>query len=197
MTEHTDRRGRRYPARTRLLTPLLLATCLGIAVPSHASENTVLYIQPVLSRGPVTYSIGLYSSVEFPMRDEVATLSIGGKSFINSSYVQGGDLHTIIFSLTQSQFQSLKNGDQMVVYYGQSDASDPAAQWVFGTFQGVTRSTITKTIGTIQTISTPIQVIGAPISDVLVPSVTKAGRVKKVTPTNTKKTPTATKGSHQ
>jgi hypothetical protein len=139
MTEHPNCRARRTHAWAAAVLPLLLAAYLGGATPSHAApRNTIRYIQPVVSRGHVTtYAVCLYSTTEFPMRNEVITLSIGGKTFINSSYVQGGDLHTILFSLTQSDYQALKNGDPVAVFYGQNDALNPAAQWSFGTLSGL------------------------------------------------------------
>lgn len=136
MTEHLKRRPQRARAWT---TTLLLVACAASAAPSYAaSANIIRYIQPVVSRGHViTYAVCLHSTAEFPMRNEVITLSIGRKTFINSSYVQGGDLHTIIFSLTQNDYQALKNGDPVSVFYGQSDAFNTAAQWSFGTLHGL------------------------------------------------------------
>lgn len=146
MLENPNRRARRTHARTAALLPLLVAACLGSAAPSHAAaRNTLRYIQPVVSRGhATTYDVCLYSTAEFPMRDEVVTLAIGGQAFINSRYLQGGDLHTIIFSLTQSQYLSLHNGDPIAVYYGQGDASLSTAQWSFGTLRGVPAPPATK-----------------------------------------------------
>ena len=160
MTEHTNRRTRRH-AWTAAALPLLLAACLQGAAPSQAApRNTIRSIQPIVSRGRVTtYAVCLYSTTEFPMRNEVITLSIGGKTFINSSYVQGGDLHTIIFSLTQSDYLALKNGDPVAVFYGQSDASNPAAQWNFGALSGLPRTIAIKTAAAAPLLSRPAEAV--------------------------------------
>ncbi len=139
MTDYCELRARRMPAWKAGALPLLLAACVAGAAPSQAApRNTIRYIQPVISRGHVTtYAVCLYSTAEFPMRDEVITLSIGSKTFINSSYVQGGDLHTIIFTLSPSDYQGLKNGDPVAVFYGQGDSFNTASQWSFGTLSGL------------------------------------------------------------
>lgn len=138
MTALTERRPKRTLARRRALLPTLLFCLLplGAALPAGADtpQNSIRSIRTVLTGGRlITYDITVTSSAEFPMNDAVVTLSIGGKEFINSSYAPGGTLNTLVFSLTRREFQSLKNGAPVAVYYGQDNAAIPAAHWNFGT----------------------------------------------------------------
>ena len=137
MIESPERRAKRLPARIGALLPALIVCLLplnaafsaGAAIP----KNSIRSIRTVHTGRITTYDITLTSASEFPMNDSVVTLSIGGKEFINSSYAPGGTLNTLVFSLTRSQFQSLKSGAAVVVYYGGDNAAIPAAQWNFGT----------------------------------------------------------------
>lgn len=145
MTTRSERRGWRPSAarRARLLLPAalcLLALAFSSACYAWADalpgtpQNSIRSIRTVLTGGRLTtYNITLTSSAEFPMNDAVVTLSIGGKEFINSGYGTDGTLHTLVFSLTRTEFQSLKNGASVVVYYGADNAAIPEAQWNFGT----------------------------------------------------------------
>ena len=127
-----------FPSRT---FPALLAAAfacllpLSAALPARADapKNSIVAIRSVVDgRRPATYNITVTSTAEFPMNNSVVTLSIGGQEFINSSYAPGGTLNTLVFSLTRSQFLSLKSGASVVVYYGADNAALPAAQWSFG-----------------------------------------------------------------
>lgn len=161
MTALTERRATRAPARSRALLPALLFCLLplGAAAPAGADapQNSIRSIRTVHTGRLVTYDITVTSSAEFPMNDSVVTLSIGGKEFINSSYAPGGTLNTLVFSLTRSQFQSLKNGAPVAVYYGQDNAAIPAAQWNFGTLdmglldKGTISATPTRPVTTVVT----------------------------------------------
>lgn len=132
----------------RLKRPVLLAAALACLLPLSAPpptradapkssvaalKNSIVAIRSVVDgRRPTTYTITLTSTAEFPMTNSVVTLNIGGQEFINSSYAPGGSLNTLVFSLTRSQFSSLKSGAPVVVYYGADNAALPAAQWSFG-----------------------------------------------------------------
>ncbi len=133
----------------RALLPALALCLLPLGSVFAAPTNTIQSIKTVQTRvvqirAPqsraalavalvTTYDVTVSSTDDFPMNDSVVTLSIGGKEFINSSYGLGGTLKTLVFSLTRPQFQSLKTGDPVLVYYGQDNAALPAAQWGFGT----------------------------------------------------------------
>lgn len=192
MTALTGRRAKRTLAWSRALLPTLLFCLLplGGVCPASAAPplNSIRSIRTVVTGGRViTYDITLTSSAEFPMNDSVVTLSIGGKEFINSSYGTDGTLNTLVFSLTRSQFQSLKNGAPVVVYYGADNAAIPAAQWNFGTLdlglldQG---TIITRPIRPVMTVGTPVTVVGTPVT------ATMTAAVKTMT-TLTAKTMTA------
>ena len=133
MTE-SSRRRTTHSSVWRAALALLLLGSTG-ALHAASQTNYLRFVRPVLTKGTIlTYNIYLYSSTEFPMRDEIATLAIGKKQFINSSYTQGGNLHTICFTLTKSQYEGLVSGNVMAVFYGQYDANNPPAQWNFGRF---------------------------------------------------------------
>ena len=61
--------------------------------------------------------IDIASDTIFPVRDEPATLHIGGQSFQLSGH-RNGDLHTIFFVMDQGEFAALPNGASVVVTYG-------------------------------------------------------------------------------
>lgn len=118
----------------RMLLPALLLCLFPLKAAFCAPQNAVTAIKTVRSNPSiVTYNITVTSTDEFPMNDSVVTLSVGGKEFINSSYGPDGTLHSLVFSLTRTQFLGLKTGDPVLVYYGASNAALSAAQWDFGT----------------------------------------------------------------
>ena len=65
--------------------------------------------------------IEIASAEVFPVRDAMLTLRIGEKYFTLSRYV-GGDLHRVVFSLTDAEFASLSAGDPIMVQYGMRTA---------------------------------------------------------------------------
>ena len=65
--------------------------------------------------------IEIASAEIFPVRDAMLTLRIGAKYFTLSRYV-GGDLHRVVFSLTDAEFASLSAGDPIMVQYGMQTA---------------------------------------------------------------------------
>lgn len=148
MTALPSRQARTLAWSRALLPAAALLGLLPLAA-SAAPTNTVQSIQTVQTRAVqpqapksraalavalvTTYSITVTSTDDFPMNNSVVTLNIGGKAFINSSYGPGGTLKTLVFSLTRTEFQGLKTGDPVLVYYGQDNAAIPAAQWGFGT----------------------------------------------------------------
>lgn len=67
--------------------------------------------------------IEVSSRQEFPVRNELTVLRIGGKDFKLSQYPLNGDTGTLIFTLTSQEFAQLSNGDPVTVQYG-SDASN-------------------------------------------------------------------------
>ena len=133
MTALTSRQAKRPLAWSRVLLPAVFLGLLPLSV-SAAPTNTVNAIQTMHSSASVTfYSIAVTSTDDFPVTDSIVTLRIGSKEFTNSTYGSGGTLKTLVFNLTSAEFLSLSSGDKMVVYYGQDNASIPAAQWDFGT----------------------------------------------------------------
>lgn len=83
------------------------------------------------SSGPPV-EIQVDSTKEFPVRDAVVVLNIGGKEFTMSRSPEDGSLNTLIFTVSASDWASLKSGDSMAVYFGQDDVKNPEARWNFG-----------------------------------------------------------------
>ena len=115
------------------LLPLSALPAAQADTPQNTITNTIAALKTVRTGRLLTYNIVVSSTAPFPMRDEVVTLSVGGREFINSSYVSGGTLNTLVFSLTAKEFAALPTGAPVRVYYGHDDAALPAAQWDFGT----------------------------------------------------------------
>lgn len=136
-------------AWSRTLLPaaalLGLLPLAAIAAPTNTVQSIVtVQTRAVQTQAPksraalaaalvTTYSITVTSTDDFPMTDSIVTLNIGGKEFTSSAYGPGGAMNTLVFSLTLAQFQSLSNGEKIALYYGQDNATIPAAQWSFGT----------------------------------------------------------------
>ena len=146
MTLRSECRAKRPLAPDRAPSPL---AALGVSIlasvsvsgltpaladaPAGGHQGKIVSMQTVHTGRLISYDITVTSPDEFPMRDEIVTLSVGGETFSNSHYIPGTDLNTLVFSLTQQQFQSLPTGTAAVVYYGQDDAGILKAQWVLGT----------------------------------------------------------------
>jgi hypothetical protein len=77
-----------------------------------------LPVVPQLGNSPGV-EIEIASSQIFPVRDAMLALRIGSEDFVLSHYV-GGDLHRVVFSLTDAEFASLSSGDSVVVHYGKT-----------------------------------------------------------------------------
>ena len=178
MTSPAKRRARRLPAPSRVLLPTLLLCLLplGAASPAGADtpQNSIVSLQTVHTGPLVTYDIAVTSTAEFPMGDAIVTLNIGGTEFINSRYAPGGTLNTLVFSLTRTQFLSLKNGAAVSVYYGADNATIPAAQWQFGALNMTMLDRgITPVLPSPIKVAGPISVAG-PVKTTLLPSVKAA-----------------------
>ena len=84
-----------------------------------------------------TIEIELNSSREFPVRDEIVILRIGGRDFSRSRPPKDGSLNTLIFMLTADEFAQLPDGAAMSVRYGrglrdESSVGTATARWDFG-----------------------------------------------------------------
>ncbi len=93
------------------------------------------------------YEIELWSRAPFPVRALAPVLRIGDRDFGLSRYGdQGGDLRTLIFSLTAAEYKTVSTGDLVAIYYGffpdelvdnpdlaaRRDLTDGANLWTFG-----------------------------------------------------------------
>lgn len=104
--------------------PTVAIAMWGLAVVTpilHAQGNTVKSIQTV----GATVEITVKSAQEFDVRDEVVTLQIGSQTFSNSRSPADGDTRTLIFVLTQTEWDSLATGDAITVGWGSDAASNP------------------------------------------------------------------------
>jgi hypothetical protein len=72
--------------------------------------------------------IQLYSDDEFPVRDEIMVLQIGSRQFFLSAYVNG-DLHSVVFTLTEEEFAAVSCGEWVMVQYGIAPSNE---FWDFG-----------------------------------------------------------------
>lgn len=62
--------------------------------------------------------IELYSSEQFPVRNQLVVLTIGKSDFTLARYPDEGDLNRLIFTLTLDEFDQLVSGDPISVRYG-------------------------------------------------------------------------------
>ena len=59
------------------------------------------------------------SNREFPVRNARVVLRIGNQEFLYSRYPSDGSLHTLIFELLPKDWAGVKNGERVLVYYGE------------------------------------------------------------------------------
>jgi hypothetical protein len=74
-------------------------------------------------RGTPGVEIEIISDELFPVRDNMLVLHIGSKLFTVSRYATG-DLHRVVFSLTDAEFAGLSGGDPIAVQYGLKPLGD-------------------------------------------------------------------------
>jgi hypothetical protein len=74
-------------------------------------------------RGTPGVEIEIISDELFPVRDNMLVLHIGSKLFTVSRYATG-DLHRVVFSLTDAEFAGLSGGDPIAVQYGMKPLGD-------------------------------------------------------------------------
>jgi hypothetical protein len=105
------------------------------ALPSETqSEQNAVNAMTTVPRSSVLggesgVEISLNSNVPFLPAGEILVLRIGDQSFDLSRYAANGSTNQIIFVLTQAEFASLKQGDQISVQYG---SDDNGRIWRFG-----------------------------------------------------------------
>ncbi len=89
----------------------------------HTGVLTAVRRLPAVAQlgGASGVEIEIASNEIFPVRDAMLTLRIGSQYFTLSRYV-GGDLHRVVFSLTNAEFTSLSAGDPVMVQYGMRTA---------------------------------------------------------------------------
>ena len=121
-----------FARASRLLGLLLLLLAFGTGSRASAADtNSILAITPgTLSGGP-TIEITLTSTRPFTVRDEGLLLQVGQATFTLSHSPADGDLNTIIFALTPSEFAATKTGDPVTAYF-ESDAPTSPDAWQFG-----------------------------------------------------------------
>ena len=72
--------------------------------------------------------IQLFSDDEFPVRGEIMVLQIGARQFFLSGY-PNGDLNTVVFTLTEEEFDMVSCGEPVIVQYGIAPSHEV---WQFG-----------------------------------------------------------------
>lgn len=121
-----------------LFVPWLLLLLFGTATagPARADVNVIKSIKSVTSvpdaqRGTVAgVEIEVTSTHAFPVGDEIVVLRIGGREFSLSHSPSDGSLNTLFFSLTGTDFDALRTGEPVLVYYGSYDPKNEV--WNFG-----------------------------------------------------------------
>ncbi len=98
----------------------------GPAMAQQQEEvNTIKSIKTV----PEGIEIELYSTREFPVRNEIVRLHIGDDEFTRSRSPEDGSLNTLFFTLTVSAFETrVATGDRVWVDFGEG-----SQRWDFGT----------------------------------------------------------------
>ena len=97
----------------------ILIVGLNLLAPGLLAQNdTVKSIQTAGANIEITVT----GAQEFDVRNEIVTLQIGSRNFSNSRSPADGDTHTLIFTLTQSEWDSLSSGDAIALGWG-ADAS--------------------------------------------------------------------------
>lgn len=98
------------PAQPRtLVSDQIVRTATVVSIHELSSSTELL--------GEPGVEIDFTSDTMFPVRDEQATLHAGAQSFQLSGH-RNGDLHTIFFILSMSEFAALPNGVHLVISYG-------------------------------------------------------------------------------
>lgn len=102
-------------------------------VASRSSANRIVAVRSVASGVALGNQAGVEIQVTsdepFPVRDELAVLSINGVQTAMSRYPENGDTYTLIFTLTPEQFAQVSTGDPVTVQYGFGESND---RWSFG-----------------------------------------------------------------
>lgn len=97
----------------------ILIVGLNLLAPGLLAQNdTVKSIQTAGANIEITVK----GAQEFDVRNEIVTLQIGSRNFSNNRSPADGDTHTLIFTLTQSEWDSLSSGDAIALGWG-ADAS--------------------------------------------------------------------------
>lgn len=153
------KRIRRRPLPARMCA---LALALGIGVvlggtvtssdagqAGESSDTQPTNLQVSISRHADYFEIKLRSTREFPVRALPPILQIGDRFCRYSRYPDDGGLNTLIFQVPVEEFDLLKSGASMTVFYSSPDpesmteaarriAESTAPQrgvWTFGTFR--------------------------------------------------------------
>ena len=87
----------------------------------YAQSNTIKNIHT--AGGNVEITVG--SAQEFDVRDEVVALKVGSHIFSTSRSSADGDTRTLIFVLTQDEWDSLATGDAITLGWGSDATGNP------------------------------------------------------------------------
>jgi hypothetical protein len=105
----------RRPAAARLIFGLTLYAAVLLA----QGDN----VKSIQTSG-ANIEITVKATQEFDVRNEVVTLQIGSRNFVNSRSPADGDTRTLIFTLTQTEWDSLSTGDPVAVGWGADATSN-------------------------------------------------------------------------
>jgi hypothetical protein len=98
------------------------------------SEGRINSIRKVAKSGQLGgqpgVEIEIFSEAGFPVRDQIVVLRMGEHEYTISRYASG-DLHTLIFTLSDKEFAKAGDGEEMIVKYGRG-ASRSIKKWNLG-----------------------------------------------------------------
>jgi hypothetical protein len=121
---------------------LPLALLAAVSCRTMAADHSIARIERIASStalgGQPAVEIALTSVQPFPVLGEIATMHVGTRSFTISRH-PGGDLRTLVFTLTVQEFDALEDGAEVWVQYGDDAAGAPGRHRRFGRWskQGV------------------------------------------------------------
>src|SRR5712692_7544226 len=101
-----------------VLTGMLVVAVVGTSDPSTARVTRLECVSAVAAELEKT------SAEPFPLRNALTELQVGPVVSSLSRYPDGGDTHTLIFTLTRDELFSVSVNDPAVVRYDPSNGQD-------------------------------------------------------------------------
>ena len=97
----------------------------------HAATTDQNTVKSITATGSGDIEIVVTSSREFPVRNQLIYLTVGGQQFSRSRSPADGSLNTLIFTIPGDTYSRLAGGEPMSVQFG--DGRPAGDRWDFGT----------------------------------------------------------------